>query len=227
MEDLLGVQLALAQYARDLTLVFGDDLLPAADDLQKIYSDSNFSHVDLLTGVTSNEGFVPGHLAIPEILSESIDYAKCKQQLQHFLSGLYGTNNLNEITEAVIQFYIGKQIDIRGNDGQAYKFVRKRLVEIVGEALFQNPTYQGAKYQAAAVANVYFYEMSHRPYFMRQFRPSWHYGCDHNYDLLFTLGYSLISTILDDDAEFREEEYELTQTMMKYWANFVKMGYVP
>lgn len=62
---------------------------------------------------------------------------------------------------------------------------------------------------------------------MSQFRPSWHYGCDHGQDIIFTLGYVLLNDVLDDDdAEFTADEMDFSKMLMKYWANFVKTGQV-
>lgn len=145
VDDILGAQLALGEHIVDLTMVFDDAFL--AKDLRKVYSQSNYSKVDYLSGVTSNEGFILGSVLIPEMTSESIAYWRCKQQLRHFLSGFY-SRNLDDITEEVIQFYIGKQIDSKGDNPAGYDFVRKRLVEIVGELLVQAPTFLAAQLHA-------------------------------------------------------------------------------
>ena len=126
-------------------MTFDGDFLPS--NLRLAYSQANFSKVDYLSGVTSNEGFIPASLLLPEITAESMRYWKVQMQLRHFLGAMY-RKNLDDLMEEVIRFYIGREIDSRGDDPQGYNFVRKRLAEIAGEMLVQAPTHLAVELHA-------------------------------------------------------------------------------
>lgn len=74
-------------------------------------------------------------------------------------------------------------------------------------------------------ANTFFYRFVHPPSFLSGLRPAWHTGgCDHSFELVFTLGLPLMLDLLPDTLNVTETDRELSRVALQYWINFIKTG---
>lgn len=111
-------------------------------DPVETYLDGEFPKVDLLIGVTENEGYMPAESVIPAISSDEIDLAMYQQQLKSLMSSVYG-NNVDDIYEEVVKRYFGGDVTVHDAD-----FVKQQTAEIVGSIFLAAPTHLAAQYHS-------------------------------------------------------------------------------
>ena len=88
---------------------------------------------------------------------------------------------------------------------------------------FSDCTYR--RFIADYATNTYFYEFDYQGSYLKGYRPSWHTGCDHAFELLFTYGGLFMKeSFLVEGTEVSIEDLAATEIAVKYWTNFVKTG---
>lgn len=131
-----------------------DEIMPKAQ--AEVYLAGDFPKVNMMIGITENEGFIFAEAAIPALLAEEIDVEQYKQQLGVLVGGMYG-NNADKIYEEIIEYYFGGDLA-----GQDLDFIRRQTVVIVGSLILSAPTYLAAQYHAGGscvhvFGNCFFY----------------------------------------------------------------------
>lgn len=124
-----------------------DDTFPK--DAAEAYSKGDFPHVDLLTGVVENEGFMIVQHVIPAISAPEIDVVQYQQQLGMFLHGQFG-NNVDKIQGEIMEYYFGG--DLAGHDAD---FVRQQTSDILGSLVLAAPTHLAAQHHSGMIVCLF------------------------------------------------------------------------
>lgn len=128
VEEIIEAQGALPILMWDQ--VWDGDFLPS--DPYQAYSEGAYSKVDLISGVTSSEGFVLAPSLCPELLSPNPDIGVVEQQLATSVSHI--SNDAGDVDHL-----LGED---RGKDAD---YIRQRVVDILGEYTLQASTYLTAE----------------------------------------------------------------------------------
>ncbi|XP_069822449.1 carboxylesterase 1D-like isoform X2 [Dendropsophus ebraccatus] len=102
--------------------------------------------------------------------------------------------------------------------------LRNRFLDLCGDISLVMPSIRAARYHRDSGFPVFFYEFQHCPSVLKDLRPDF-VKCDHGDELMFVFG----GPFLRDGTffslgEIPNEEKALSQTVMKYWANFARHG---
>ncbi|CAG2162484.1 unnamed protein product, partial [Oppiella nova] len=192
--------------------VEGTEFLPISE--QKAFETKNFSSdIDLLAGVTSDEGSGISSHIFHHIKNITVDgFKELVTETNHIYHGLDAEN--------VTQFYL-KNVD--AEDPGA---IEQAFDEFISDLLFKCPTYLFAKQFAKSVQvqnasnkNVYLYELTFESEFVANVT-----GCRpgmvcHSADVPFVFGIPFIIP-----EHFTREEIFFSQELMKMWTNFAKTG---
>ncbi|XP_076132963.1 carboxylesterase 5A-like [Alosa pseudoharengus] len=108
-------------------------------------------------------------------------------------------------------------------DAHTPQEMRDQFTEIVGDYWMVVPVIKEARYYLDAGVSVYMYEFQHRPEAYEYTRPSF-VRADHSDELMFIFGACFWDGHIKVTGKITEEENRLCNTMMAYWANFMRTG---
>ena len=111
------------------------------DSLQRLAS-GKLARVDLLAGVTGDEGYVFVGFVIPELNSAEPDTEKAEQQLKGYLSVLL-PNSATEIQDQIMEYYFGGNMS-HLTAGE----IKQKAARIFGVLTMTAPTFLHAQHQS-------------------------------------------------------------------------------
>ncbi|XP_028908040.1 carboxylesterase 3 isoform X2 [Ornithorhynchus anatinus] len=103
--------------------------------------------------------------------------------------------------------------------------LRDAFLDLMGDRFFVIMSFKTAQYHRDAGAAVYFYEFQHRSSLISKIKPDY-VKADHGDEITFVFGGPFMAneSFLFAFPGAREEEKQLSKTMMQYWANFARTG---
>ncbi|XP_078524658.1 fatty acyl-CoA hydrolase precursor, medium chain-like isoform X2 [Lissotriton helveticus] len=101
--------------------------------------------------------------------------------------------------------------------------IRDSYLEMLADIMFINPAIKTAKFHRDSGLPVYFYNYQHRPSIHGDLKPA-HVKADHGDEVASVLGFPFLEGDITIQANFTDEEKNLSRTMMNYWANFARNG---
>ena len=117
-------------------------------DTVQALRENRFSKVDLLLGVTGDEGYVLLNAVIPELASQKPDLEKVEEQLKGYFT-MINPNNAEVILEEVTQHYFGGHVSNETTDK-----LRQTVAKIIGHHILTAPTYLLAQYHSGIAVSV-------------------------------------------------------------------------
>ncbi|XP_054165683.1 cholinesterase 1-like [Oppia nitens] len=188
--------------------VFGTEFLP---NLPKQVIDNKLFdiNVDVMSGVTREEGVIMAVMQYHEIMDDLFDLQKFRTVVDKVNQVLHNID-----TKKVSDLYT-KTVD-RKNASQ----LRRAFGEFYGDIFLKCPTYELARKiaETGGQSAVYFYQLNYQSKLLAPF------GCDdsticHGSDLDYIFG-----TPLRDQNAYTETDYDFSMDIMKMWTNFAKYG---
>ncbi|CAG2101327.1 unnamed protein product [Medioppia subpectinata] len=186
--------------------VFGTEFLPILPQKSLELGLYN-SDIELIAGVTANEGTSLGFGLVPEMRAELTE--PLFRKAVHDLRNDYHNINVDKVCDHYLK-------GVHKTNSSQLKAAFRLLL---GDLAITCPTYHFAKRLAANGHRVYFYQLS----FQCKLFDS-HMGCIpghvcHGADLNLCFGHPLKQQTL-----FTETEYDFSIDVMKMWTNFAKTG---
>uniref|UniRef100_A0A6J0U495 Carboxylic ester hydrolase n=1 Tax=Pogona vitticeps TaxID=103695 RepID=A0A6J0U495_9SAUR len=186
--------------------VIDGDFFP--DTPEAMLSTGNFKETQVLLGVVKDEGTY-------FLIYGAPGFSKDNESLisrENFLEGVrLGVPHANDIAaEAVVLQYTDWQDEYNGEKN------REAMDDIVGDHNVICPVMQFARRYAEHGNKVYTYLFDHRA--SNLIWPLW-MGVPHGYEIEFVFGLPL-----NNSLNYTAEEKELSERMMRYWANFARTG---
>ncbi|KAJ8302532.1 hypothetical protein KUTeg_018928 [Tegillarca granosa] len=183
-----------------------------------------FRSLDYLAGFTSSEGVTM--VALDEGMNLEQDFkisegispdALCSQFMPRIAKRAF--DNIPEVAEALCQAY---RADDKIQQG-------KNAVELCGDFGFAHTAVQSliAHSKQNQATNTYQYILT-RPVssILGAQLPKWFEGAPHGLDLAYLFDFEDKDLIFLINSTFSDADQNMKQTMMKYWTNFAKTGYV-
>ncbi|KAM6223766.1 LOW QUALITY PROTEIN: cocaine esterase-like [Rhynchocyon petersi] len=196
--------LAINQHFKVIPSVVDGAFLPGH---QEILASDDFQPVPSIICVNNDEC---GWIIPKAITSSDMSVKMNRETIQHTLQKVLKMMLMPpEFSELLMEEYMGSSDDPQ---------TLAQFQEMMADFIFVMPALQVAKFHRSH-APVYFYELQHRPNFLKNVKPP-HVKADHGDEIIFVLGAFSWST----NIEFTEEEKLLSKKMMKYWANFARNG---
>ncbi|XP_068459415.1 cocaine esterase [Clinocottus analis] len=168
--------------------------------------------VPFMTGVNNDEGgwLLPTIFALPN-WTEGID----RELVMNMLYMFYPDPKDDLFRDLFAYEYIGSGEDrVKNRDG---------FTKIIGDMMFTIPALRTANAHRAAGAPVYLYEYQYSPDYLQTRRASF-VGSDHGDEIFTVFGFCFTTTHVKLSEACREEEEQLSRTMMSYWGNFARTG---
>ncbi|CAN2389272.1 carboxylic ester hydrolase activity [Pristimantis euphronides] len=170
-------------------------------------------NVPFIIGVTDQEcgWFLPMLLNASDILEEMN-----KETVEENLKNFPHLSFTSHMIPLLLEEYFGDTDDPAE--------LRNRFLDLCGDVSLVIPSLRAARYHRDSGFPVFFYEFQHRPSVLKDGRPDF-VKSDHGDELMFVFG----GPFLRADAFFAmgdvpDEEKTLSKTVMKYWANFARIG---
>ncbi|XP_074142602.1 carboxylesterase 3-like isoform X2 [Sminthopsis crassicaudata] len=122
-----------------------------------------------------------------------------------------------ELIHLVVEEYIGNQTDPLA--------IQDAVMDIFEDVIIILQVLKVSKNHRDCGAPVYLYEFQHRPSAFDKIKPAY-IKADHSAELTFVFG----GPFMEDERSMlafpdsTEEEKQLSRTMMRYWANFIRTG---
>ncbi|XP_010205150.2 carboxylesterase 5A [Colius striatus] len=179
----------------------------------EILSGKEFTAVPFLTGVTNNEfgwnirstSNIPG-------LKEIGD----KKSITSTLENLLPMADIpSEFLPMIVDEYLGNTDDPAE--------LRDQFLDLLGDLGMVMPAIEALNYYRESGAPTYFFEYQHRPTAYWDSKPEY-VKADHGDEVAFVFGGPYLTGDIQLRSEATEEEKNLSRTLMKYWANFVRNG---
>uniref|UniRef100_A0A8D0G5C3 Carboxylic ester hydrolase n=1 Tax=Sphenodon punctatus TaxID=8508 RepID=A0A8D0G5C3_SPHPU len=179
---------------------------------EELLAGKEFNAVPYMTGVNNHEygWLIPSVINMPAV-KEAMDRESIIALLQKSFPLLAQSDSLQMLLEE----YLGDT-----NDPAE---LRDGFQELMGDFLFVIPALQTSKYHRDSGGRVYFYEFQHRPSVFQDTKPDF-VKADHGDELGFVFGGPFLRGDISLLVNATEEEKHLSQTIMKYWANFARTG---
>ncbi|CAG2100638.1 unnamed protein product [Medioppia subpectinata] len=191
----------------------GTEFLPLS--AQKAFKENKiYSDIDLIAGITSNEGSVLSRMFIPPdkkvfTLDDFTAAVKSSDAMFHGID-----------VQKVVDNYL-KYVDTSSTPA-----LKRAFYEYFGDLWIKYPTYLFARQMATTVGNrhnIYFYELTHQnQLFAKQF------GCDdkdsavgHAMEIPFVFGKPFVEQTVDS---YNETDCQFSRDVMRMWTNFAKYG---
>ncbi|KFP33723.1 Carboxylesterase 5A, partial [Colius striatus] len=101
--------------------------------------------------------------------------------------------------------------------------LRDQFLDLLGDLGMVMPAIEALNYYRESGAPTYFFEYQHRPTAYWDSKPEY-VKADHGDEVAFVFGGPYLTGDIQLCSEATEEEKNLSRTLMKYWANFVRNG---
>ncbi|XP_056415621.1 fatty acyl-CoA hydrolase precursor, medium chain-like isoform X2 [Hyla sarda] len=192
-------------------------VLPAAIDgvffpkpVEQILANKEVNSVPFMTGVTNQEfgWLIPLSLNITGF-REGMERETVLKLLRTFPL----LRSFSSATSLLIDEYFGDETDPAE--------IRNRFMDLAGDFMFIIPALKTAKYHRDSGHPTGRFQ--HRPSIFEDSRPDF-VKADHGDELFFVMGGPFLEGDILPTEAFKEEEKNLSKTIMKYWANFARTG---
>ncbi|XP_043837718.1 LOW QUALITY PROTEIN: carboxylesterase 3-like [Dromiciops gliroides] len=182
---------------------------------EKLLLENDFPRIPYLLGVNNQEF---GHAIFSAWISKNLENGMTKEDALTLLRSQSTLLSIPlELIHFIIDEYIGNQTDPLA--------IRDATLDMFGDVVMVFPALKVSKEYRDSGAPVYFYEFQHRPSAFDKIKPAY-VKADHSAELTFVFGGPFMaderSVLAFPDAT--EEEKHLSRLMMRYWANFFRMG---
>ncbi|KAM9061845.1 carboxylesterase 3 [Sarcophilus harrisii] len=183
---------------------------------EELLLEKKFPRIPYLLGVNNHEF---GHMIPSAWTFLNMKTGMKKESVFPFLKKV-ATNVLDippELIHLVIEEYIGNHTDPLA--------IQEAVMDIFGDVIIIIQVLKVSKNHRDSGAPVYLYEFQHRPSTFDKIKPTY-VKADHSAELTFVFGGPFMadehSMLAFPDST--EEEKQLSRTMMRYWANFIRTG---
>ncbi|XP_052820049.1 liver carboxylesterase 1F-like [Mya arenaria] len=209
-----------------LPVVDGDLIKVDPKDEKKLETENNeglqfFGSLDFLNGITKWEGVSLMHV----IQNDINDLYKSQPRPEtiknwftpSLIKSIFKRRFPKEIQQLVLNRYTN------WNDPLSPNTVREQILQFLGDVAYNVPavraTREHFKYEYDTGSGNYLYHFVAEPSAYVMETPFWTEGATHADDLLFLLE-------MDNFDNYTDWQRQLSVSMMMYWANFAKTGYV-
>ncbi|CAG2114000.1 unnamed protein product, partial [Medioppia subpectinata] len=166
-----------------------------------------FTDIELIAGVTTNEGTTLGHGLVPEMRAQLTE--PLFRKAVHDLGNDYHNIDVDKVCDHYLK-------DVHTTNSSQLKTAFRLLL---GDLGITCPAYHFAKNLAANGHRVYFYQLSFQCKLFDSLRGCMPGHVCHGADLQLCFGHPLRQQTL-----FSETEYDFSIDVMKMWTNFAKTG---
>ncbi|XP_074258067.1 carboxylesterase 3 isoform X2 [Saimiri boliviensis] len=182
---------------------------------KELLKEKQFHSVPFLMGVNNHEfsWLIPRGWGLLDTM-EQMSREDTLAFLTPFLSSL---DMPPEMLPTIIDEYLGSDLDPQAK--------RQAFQELMGDMLFNAPTFSFSRHLRDAGSPVFFYEFQHRPSSFAKIKPAW-VKADHGAETAFVFGgpFLMDESSLLAFPEATEEEKQLSLTMMAQWTHFARTG---
>nr|XP_003936327.1 carboxylesterase 3 isoform X1 [Saimiri boliviensis boliviensis] len=182
---------------------------------KELLKEKHFHSVPFLMGVNNHEfsWLIPRGWGLLDTM-EQMSREDTLAFLTPFLSSL---DMPPEMLPTIIDEYLGSDLDPQAK--------RQAFQELMGDMLFNAPTFSFSRHLRDAGSPVFFYEFQHRPSSFAKIKPAW-VKADHGAETAFVFGgpFLMDESSLLAFPEATEEEKQLSLTMMAQWTHFARTG---
>lgn len=186
--------------------------------LQSMLRDKNsyaFSKVPVMFGVTKNEAY---------------SYLK-QEELIHGLSEFRKTQILRTYVQNVFKYHRQKIYEILDHEYSDWtklqddKTRRDNVMEMISDGQYVAPLVKMAREHAATRAGTYFYSFGYSTNSESKNFPEWSSGVFGD-ELPYVFGAPLVDGISPFPSDYTRNEKRLSASIMRFWTNFAKSGYL-
>lgn len=242
--DVVGCLNSLSVAELGEHFLYNESILPVQDgefinyNIEELYNNISseaakalrlFGDLDVIIGLNSDEGY-SDLLILLYKLGMSVDELSDGVNAEFFKTVLRLVMNTEEISpkEAVIESIMHQYTNWSDPFNDAER--RSQLLKFLKDFYYTTSSVRAIEAHAIGSFSkkTYMYHFEHKPSYSAV--PAWVTGADHHEEMLFVLGFPLLLSYIsgiyspDPISTLPQNEQELSKSMMKYWAQFAKIG---
>nr|XP_060643797.1 carboxylesterase 5A-like [Anolis sagrei ordinatus] len=178
---------------------------------EEILSGKEFNAVPLMAGVTNHEMGWNVRVTIPELMDLG-----SREKILAVAEAFFPKWGIPlRALPMLLEAYLGDTDDTDA--------LRDGFLDLLGDGFLVIPTIRTINYHKESGAPVYFFEYQHRPSLYHDTKPPF-VKADHGDEISFVFGGPFLTGDIRLRDEATAEEEQLSQALMRSWANFARRG---